>query len=111
MFGDVPTEQVIEYLEKHEMNKLGLKIADKYVVVDFIRPMDSFDLTCPIQHKVANHLLNRILVRRHQVDTLKFESCWSSVEGNYDSWSSSVEGKQLIELALKWRRANDRDSV
>ena len=111
MFGDVPKEQVIEYLENHEMNELGLKLTDKYVVVDFIRPMDSFDLLCPIQHKVANHLLNRILVRSHEVNTLKFESWRSSVEGNYDSWCSSVEGEQLIELALKWREESDRDTM
>jgi len=104
MFGDLPMSDVIKYLEN---NKLGLKITDKNVVVDFIRPMDSFDLTCKFQHKVANHLLNRILVRGHDVDTMKFESWSSCVEGNYDSWFSSSEGKQLVELELKWREANN----
>ena len=79
MFGDVPIEEVIEHLEQ---NELGLKITDKYVEVGFIRPMDSFDLTRKFQHKVANHLLNRILVRSHHVDTMKYESWCSSVEGN-----------------------------
>ena len=108
MFGDVPIGEAIEYLDK---NELGLKITDKNVVVDFIRPMDSFDLTCKFQHKVANHLLNRILVRSHDVDTMKFESWCSSVEGNYDSWSSSVEGKQLMELELIWREADDHNTM
>ena len=103
MFGDLPMSEVIEYLEK---NELGLKITDKNVVVDFIRPMDSFDLTCKFQHKVANHLLNRILVRSRDVDKMQYESWSSCVEGNYGSWSSSLEGKQLVELELKWREAN-----
>ena len=109
MFGDVPIEEVTEYLEKHRLNKLGLKITDKYVVVDFIRPMASFDLTCKFQHRVANHLINRILVRSHDVGTMMYESCCSSVEGNYDSWSSSVEGLQLMELEMMWWEASDRD--
>ena len=103
MFGDLPMSKVIEYLEK---NELGLKITDKNVVVDFIRPMDSFDLTCKFQHKVANHLLNRILIKRCDVDKMQYESWSSCVEGNYGSWSSSVEGAQLMELEMKWREAN-----
>ena len=94
MFGDLPMNEVIEYLEK---NELGLKITDKNVVVDFIRPMDSFDLTCKFQHKVANHLLNRILVRSCDVDKMQYD---------YGSWVSSFEGKQLVELELKWREAD-----
>ena len=90
MCGDLPIEEVIEYLEQ---NELGLEITDKYVVVGFIRPIASFDLTCKFQYKVANHLINRILVRSHHVDTMKYESWCSSVEGNYDSWSSSAEGR------------------
>jgi hypothetical protein len=108
MFGDVPMNEVIEYLEKNER---GLKITDKNVVVDFIRPMDSFDLTCEFQHKIANHILNRILIESHDVDKCKFESWSSSVEGNYSSWASSVEGKVLVELALKWREANDSSDM
>ena len=108
MFGDVPKDKVTEYLEQ---NELGLKITDKNVVVDFIRPMDSFNLTCKLQHKVANHLLNRILIRSQDVDMMQYDSWCSSVEGNYDSWSSSVEGKQLIELELKWREANDLNTM
>ena len=93
MYGDVPKEQVIEYLEN---NDLGLKLSDQGVIVHFIRPMKSFDLLCPFQHKVANHLLNRILIRSHDID--KTERRWK-----YDSWLLSVEGKQLVELELKWR--------
>ena len=103
MFGDLPMNEVIEYLEK---NELGLKITDKNVVVDFIRPMDSFDLTCKFQHKVANHLLNRILVRSCDVDKMQYESWSSCVDGDYGSWSITVEGKQLVELELKWREAD-----
>jgi putative lipoic acid-binding regulatory protein len=111
MFGDFPIEKVIEYLEQHERNELGLKITDKHVVVDFIRPVSSFDLTCKFQHKVANHLLNRILVRSHHVDTMKYGSWRSSVEGNYDSWSSSAEGWQLLQLEMIWRDANHSDTM
>jgi len=68
MFGDVPIDKVVQYLEQ---NELGLKITDNNVVVDFIRPMDSFVLTCKFQHKVANHLLNRILIRSRDVDKMQ----------------------------------------
>ena len=93
MFGDVPIGQAIEYLEK---NDAGLKLSDKGVVVEFIRPMKSFDVLCPYQHKVANHLLNRILVKSHDVG--KVGRKWK-----YGPWSLSVEGKQLIELESQWR--------
>jgi hypothetical protein len=108
MFGDVPKDKVIEYLEE---NKLGLKITDKNVVVDFIRPMDSFDLTCKFEHRVANHLLNRILIRRQDVDMMQYESWCSSVEGNYDSWSSSVEGMLLMELEMEWREEDKQNNT
>ena len=94
MYGDVPIEEVIKYLEN---NDLGLKLSDRDVVVDFIRPMKSFDLVCPYEHKVANHILNRILVRSHDVG--KKGRKWK-----YDSWSLSVEGKQLVDLEFKWRQ-------
>ena len=108
MFGDVPIGEAIKYLDK---NELGLKITDKNVVVDFIRPVDSFDLTCKFQHKVANHLLNWILVRSCDVDKMQYESWSSCVEGNYGSWSSSLEGKQLVELELKWREENNYSTM
>ena len=93
MFGDVPTEDVIEYLEN---NDLGMKLSDRDVVVDFIRPLNSFDLVCPFEHQVTNHLLNRILVRSHDIG--KISRKWKN-----DSWSLSVEGKQLVELEFQWR--------
>lgn len=108
MFGDVPKDKEIEYLEE---NKLGLKITDKNVVVDFIRPMDSFDLTCKFEHRVANHLLNRILIRRQDVDMMQYESWCSSVEGNYDSWSSSYEGMLLMELEMEWREEDKQNNT
>ena len=96
MFGDTPLTEQIAYLEQ---NELGLKFSDKNVHIAFIRPMHSFDLTCKYQHWCANHILNRVLIRRNFVDDL-------GGVFNYDSWAASKNGAQLLALDAE-RRAFD----
>jgi hypothetical protein len=93
MFGDRPVEDDVCYLEQNDLN---LKLADKDVSIAFIRPLRTFDLTCKIEHRMANHNLNRTLVRSNVVDDV-------SGEWDYQSWALSMEGRQLLELEREWR--------
>ena len=93
MIGDHTMAEDIAYLEQHDRNDRGLKLSDKHVSIAFIRPLWSFDLFCLVDHKMANHRLNRKLIRDGEL----------SGEFNYDRWKISVEGKQLLALQRQWR--------
>ena len=105
MFGDRPIDDIY-YLEE---NELGLKLSDKQVSIAFIRPLRTFNMHCKFDHRMANHILNRILGRRYFAGDLSKE--WKvrygvgnlSDEWDYETWASSKEGKQLLELECKWR--------
>jgi hypothetical protein len=106
MFGDFPMEDDIYYLED---NEFGLKLSDKQVSIAFIRPLRTFNMICKFDHRMANHILNRILVRRYSAGDLTKD--WKvrygvgdlSEDFDYETWASSKEGKQLLELECKWR--------
>ena len=93
MFGDRPMAEEIAYLER---NDRGLKLSDKHVYVGFIRPLWTFDVHCLIDHKTANHRLNRKLVSSGDAGD-------ASHGWDFDKWKMSVEGEKLLSLQRKWR--------
>ena len=106
MFGDSPIEDDIYYLED---NEFGLKLSDKQVSIAFIRPLRTFNMLCKFDHRMANHILNRILVCRYFAGDLtngwkvRYGVSDLSEDFDYETWASSKEGKQLLELECKWR--------
>ena len=114
MFGDRPIEDDIYYLEE---NELGLKLSDKQVSIAFIRPLRTFNMLCKFDHRMANHILNRILVRRYSAGDLtkdwKVRYGVSDLSENFDyeTWASSKEGKQLLELECKWREEDTMEFI
>jgi hypothetical protein len=88
-------EQLTEYLEK---NDHGIKIDDKKIHIDHIRPVTKFEnLHCEFELRTACHYLNlQLLPGRVNIQ-----------KGNsfcYASWTSSDVGKQLIQLNIDWRK-------
>jgi hypothetical protein len=114
MFGDSPIEDDIYYLED---NEFGLKLSDKQVSIAFIRPLRTFNMHCKFDHRMANHILNRILVRRYFAGDLTKD--WKvrygvgdlSEKWDYETWASSKEGKQLLELECKWREEDTMEFI
>jgi hypothetical protein len=83
----------IDYLET---NDLGLKISDKGVVVGHIRPLRTFDMWCPFEHRMAGHIFNRRLVKVE--DVYELDRQW-----DYNKWCVSTEGVMLTALDSEWR--------
>jgi hypothetical protein len=81
----------VRFLEDND--EQGLKISDICVRPDHIRPIHSFDIFCKIDHRMANHYLN--LELRHVTQ--------SRVVWDYETWSTSRNGKQLLALERAWR--------
>ena len=114
MFGDSPIEDDIYYLED---NEFGLKLSDKQVSIAFIRPLRTFNMHCKFDHRMANHILNRILVRRYFAGDLTKD--WKvrygvgdlSEKWDYETWASSKQGKQLLELECKWREEDTMEFI
>ena len=84
MFGDRPIAEDIANLER---NDRGLTLSDKHVSIAFIRPLWTFNVHCLIDHKTANHRLDRKLISSKDAGDLCHE--W-----NFDKWKMSV-GKSL----------------
>jgi hypothetical protein len=85
---------LVEHLEN---NDRGLKLNDKDVHVDHIRPLNSFkNLACDFEQRTANNYRNLQLLpaKENMVKSAKFD---------YDAWAASDSGKQLIQLNCDWR--------
>jgi predicted hydrolase (HD superfamily) len=115
MFGDSPIEDDIYYLED---NEFGLKLSDKQVSIAFIRPLRTFNMHCKFDHRMANHILNRILVRRYSAGDFTNDSKKVrygvgdlSEDFDYETWASSKEGKELLELECKWREEDTMEFI
>jgi hypothetical protein len=86
-----------EAVTKLEDNPQGLKLNDKGVHIDHIRPMSSFpNLNCEFQQRRCSNINNLQLLtaKENLMKTDKF---------NYDEWCVSESGQILIELNRKWR--------
>jgi hypothetical protein len=90
MFG-CSHEFAIRFLEDND--EQCLKLADICVRPDRIRPLTSFDIFCKFDHHMAGHYLNFEL--RHVTQ--------SRVQWDYESWSISPAGLQLLALDRQWR--------
>jgi hypothetical protein len=80
-----------------ETNDRGLKITDKDIHIDHIRPLSSFkNLQCEFEQRTSCHYLNLQLLpaKENQQKHASFD---------YDSWAASDAGKQLLELNREWR--------
>jgi hypothetical protein len=87
-----------QYAMEHlESNDRGLKLADKDIHIDHIRPFDSFkNLHCEFEQRTVNHYLNLQLLTAE-------ENYRKGSDFDYDSWAASDAGKQLLELNRQWR--------
>jgi hypothetical protein len=84
----------VEYLEN---NDRGLKLTDKSVQVDHVRPLASFkNLHCEFEQRTANNFRNLELLPAE-------ENQQKGASFDYDSWAASDAGKQLLELNREWR--------
>ena len=84
----------VEYLEN---NDRGLKVTDKGIHFDHIRPLSSFkNLHCKLEQRTANHYLNLQLLPGK-------ENLRKGADFDYESWAASDTGKQLLELNRVWR--------
>jgi hypothetical protein len=90
MFGS-SHEFAIRFLEDHD--EQGLKLADICVRPDRIRPLTSFDMLCKFDHHMAGHYLNFEL--RHVTQSRPLY--------DYEWWSVSPAGRQLLALDRLWR--------
>jgi hypothetical protein len=80
-----------------ENNERGLKMTDKGIHVDHIRPLASFkDLSSAWEQKTANHYLNLQLLPAK-------ENISKNASFNYESWVISESGKALLALNREWR--------
>jgi hypothetical protein len=87
-------EKAVKHLENNER---GLKMTDKGIHVDHIRPLASFkDLSSAWEQKTANHYLNLQLLPAK-------ENLSKSASFDYDSWAVSESGKALLALNREWR--------
>jgi hypothetical protein len=86
------------HLKQHlEDNDRGLKMLDKDVHVDHIRPMASFkDLHCEFEQRTATHFFNlQILPAK--------ENLAKHAKFDFDSWAVSDSGVKLLALNREWR--------
>jgi hypothetical protein len=96
------TEKLLGCSWKHavfhlESNVRGLKLTDKGIHIDHVRPMASFkNLHCEFEQRTVNHWLNLQLLPAK-------ENLRKNAKFDYDSWAASDAGKQLLELNREWR--------
>jgi hypothetical protein len=86
-----------EAVAKLEDNPRGLKLTDKGIHVDHVRPLASFkDLSSAWEQKTANHYLNLQLLPAK-------ENLMKQASFDYDTWAISESGKALLALNREWR--------